>query len=156
MEEALEGREREEVRAIEADAAKLLVESKPEWAWEEHQRVLVQRVRYRLHRQMVHAELIDLPEAVGNCFSEFADFRVGGASERGFVHEFNAREEVNVLNEEMVCRRRGYVCHEMERSVDLIGLNGNRFRKRKTNVQRLRGSDRERVIDRQIREMQSE
>ena len=106
MEEALEGRHREEVRAIEADAAQLLVDSKPEWAWEEHQKALVHRVRYRLHRQMVHAELIDLPEAVGNCFSEFADFRVGEVSERGFVHEFNAREELIVLNEEMVSATR--------------------------------------------------
>ena len=87
----------------------------------------MQRVRYRLHRQMVHAELIDLPEAVGNCLSEFSDFRVAEASERFFLHKFNAREEVIVLNEEMVCRRRGYICYEMERSVDIIGLNGNRF-----------------------------
>ena len=116
----------------------------------------MERVRYRLHREIVHAELLDLPEAVGQCFSEFADFRVGEASERGFSHEFNAREEVIVLNEEIVCRRRGYICYEMERSVDIIGLNGNRFRKRKTNVQRLAGSDRERVIDRQIQELRRE
>ena len=75
---------------------------------------------------------------------------------RGFVHEFNARAEVIVVNEEMECRRRGYVCYEMGRSFDLIGLNGNLFRKRKTSVQRLPGSDRERVIDRLIHEMQGE
>ena len=155
LEEALVGRTREEVRSIEEDAARLLVGMKPEWAWHEHQKVLVLRVRHRLHRSMVHAELIDLPEAVGNCFSEFEDFRVGDRSERGFEHEFNSREEVVVLNEEMVCRRRGYVCYEMERSIDLIGLNGNRFRKRKASVQRLPGCDRERIIDRQIQELRS-
>lgn len=153
LEDALLGKGREEVHSIEEGAVMLLIESKPEWAWEEHQTVLAQRVRYRARRKRVHADLHGLPEVVGERFLEFGDFRVGDANMKGFVHAFTSVEEVKVMDDDGSEGYRGYVCHETKLFVDVINWSGEKMRKKKRHVERVVLYPRERIVDREILEL---
>ena len=153
LEDALRGKGREEVHAIEEGAVMLLIESQPEWAWEEHQSVLAQRVRYRARRRRVHADLHGLPEMVGERFLEFGEFRVGDANLKGFVHAFSSVDEVKVMEEDGTEGYRGYVCHETKVFVDIINWGGEKIRKKKCHVQRVVLYPRERIVDREIVEL---
>ena len=154
LEDALRGKGRDEVHSIEEGAVMMLVESKPEWAWEEHQLMLAQRVRYRARRKRVHADLHGLPEVVGSRFLDFGDFRTGDANMKGFVHEFTAVEEVFVYESGETEGVRGhYVCHETKKCVDVIDIGGERSRLRKKRVKRVVLDPRERIVDREITEL---
>jgi hypothetical protein len=153
LEDALRGKGREEVHAIEEGAVMLLIENTPEWAWEEHQTVLAQRVRYRARRKRVHADLHGLPEMVGERFLEFGDFRVGDANLKGFVHQFSAVDEVKVLADDGSEMCRAYVCHETKVFVDVIDWVGEKLRKKKRRVQRVVTYPRERIVDREVLEL---
>ena len=152
--EVLRGKGRDEVHSIEEGAVMMLVESKPEWAWEEHQVMLAQRVRYRARRKRVHADLHGLPEVVGSRFLDFGDFRTGDANMKGFVHKYTAVEEVWVYEGDDSEGIRGhYVCHETKKCVDVIDNGGERIRKKKNRVKRVVLDPRERLIDREITEL---
>ena len=129
LEGFLRGKSWEEVEDLEDDAVLLLHQQYPELAWEPHQRALAARVAHRMQRKRLYVDMISMPPSVGRRFLDFGNFGKGDPDLRGFIHEFSARENVNILGKESAHRKKGYVADESEMSVVLIDLMGNSFRK---------------------------
>lgn len=136
LEEALSKKSYEECKRIEDRAVKLLQEEKSEWAWEYHHKRLSLHVLERKEKNKVRKELSKLPKKVRSSLVLFKPFKRGDRFGSRQYHDFTSRQKVLVRNGTGK-RKYGYVCHETKEFITMIDSNGDEFKKKKHNVEKI-------------------
>ena len=151
LEDALESTTDEERRTIEERAVHFLKLQIPKYSWQHHQQELASRVLKRMEQQLQNVTMLDLPNNVRNRLIDFKTFKRGDKYNHRKHHTFAWGEKVyaNKGKKRIIC----FVCRETNFFVSMIDKNGNEFKKKKSNV--IIATNRERIIDRLVREIES-
>ena len=133
LEEALDGKSREEINEVEDRAAWMLKGRYPDNPWIGHQQYLYLRVDRRMAREVERVQLGAMPAATARRFKEYRNFTKGTCFPKGKgSYMYNSRDYVTVGGGGE--RGHGYVCHETACFVWLIYDDGMVFKKSKGNV----------------------
>ena len=133
LEEALEGKNREEVNDVEDRAAWMLRGRYPDNPWKDHQQYLYLRVDRRLARDVERVQLGAMPVLAARRFREYGKFTKGSVYAKGKGnHQYSTRDYVTVAGEGN--RAHGYVCRETPCYVWMIYDDGVVFYKSHANV----------------------
>ena len=151
LEEGLQSKTDEQRHAIEERAIYLLKQQIPKYSWQHHQRELAARVLKRMEKRLENGTLLDLPSEVRDLLVTFKTFKRGDKYKHRKYHEFAWGEKVYTSKGNNK-RTYGFVSHETNHFVFIIDKHGNKFHKKKSNVQV--DTNRERLIDRLIREVE--
>ena len=148
LEEGLKSKTDEQRHAIEERAIYLLKEQIPKYSWQHHQRELAARVLKRMEKRLENGTLLHLPSEVRDLLITFKTFKKGDKYKHRKYHEFAWGEKVytSIGNNK---RSYGFVSQETNHFVLIIDKYGNKFRKKKSNVQV--ATNRKRLFDRLIR-----
>ena len=151
LEEGLKSKTDEQRHAIEERAIYLLKEQIPKYSWQHHQRELAARVLKRMEKRLENGTLLHLPSEVRDLLITFKTFKKGDKYKHRKYHEFAWGEKVytSIGNNK---RSYGFVSQETNHFVLIIDKYGNKFRKKKSNVQV--ATNRKRLFDRLIREVE--
>jgi hypothetical protein len=133
LEEALEGKNREEVNEVEDRAAWMLRGRYPDNPWKDHQQYLYLRVDRRLARDVERVQLGAMPAPAARRFKDYPKFSKGSCYLKGKgSYRYNFRDYVSVVGGGN--RAHGYVCHETPCYAWMIYDDGVVFYKSHANV----------------------